>query len=242
MNKFFHLLFALLFATNLNAQNNYDVNGDGEIDVADVTALINAILKGAGTPAVTTGEAVDLGLSVKWASCNVGATKPEEYGGYYAWGETEEKSNYSWETYKYSKDSSGSLTKYCTSSEYGIVDGKRVLEPEDDVATVKWGGSWRMPTFEEQQELMNLCTWTWTSLNGVGGFNVTGPNGNSIFMPAAGMYYGEDLCYVGGDCICWSSTLGNPPSCVFCLDYGNNYVEYNHLQRYYGHVVRPVCE
>ena len=104
---------------------------------------------------------VDLGLSVKWATCNVGATTPEGYGNYYAWGETKPKSTYDWSTYKYCNGDRYSMTKYCTNSEYGIVDNKTTLELSDDAAHVNWGGSWRMPTKAEQDELNN-CTWTWT--------------------------------------------------------------------------------
>ena len=97
-------------------------------------------------------EYVDLGLpsGLKWATCNVGASSPEVYGGYYAWGETEEKSSYSWSTYKWCNGSYDTMTKYCTSSSYGTVDNKTTLDPQDDVAHVKWGGRWRMPTLEEQ--------------------------------------------------------------------------------------------
>ena len=103
-------------------------------------------------------EYVDLGLpsGLKWATCNVGAASPEEYGGYYAWGETEEKEYYSWGTYKYfyfDENRNYSITKYCTESDYGIVDDKIILEPEDDVAHVKWGGTWRMPTETDFDEL-----------------------------------------------------------------------------------------
>ena len=129
-------------------------------------------------PAETQYQAVDLGLSVKWATMNVGATSPEDYGGYYAWGETEEKSNYDWETYKWCNGSYNNMTKYCTDGYYGTVDNKRVLDPSDDVAHVKWGGSWRMPTSDEIKELTDECNWQWTSLNGVDGCWVTGPNGS----------------------------------------------------------------
>ena len=138
------------------------------------------------------GNAVDLGLSVKWADMNVGATSPEGYGYYYAWGETEPKSVYLWSNYKYYDGRFDTLTKYCTNSSYGTVDNKTVLDPEDDVAHVKWGGDWRMPTWTEQYELLDKCTWTWTSCNGVNGYIVTGPNGNSIFL-ADNNYWSNSL-------------------------------------------------
>ena len=189
-------------------------------------------------------EYVDLGLpsGLKWAAYNVGATKPEEYGGYYAWGETEEKSNYSWSTYKWCNGSYDTMTKYCTDSYYGTVDNKTVLDLEDDVAHVKWGGDWRMPTTEEQRELLNNCTWEWTALNGVNGYRVTGPNGNSIFLPAAGCRYGTDVLGSGGG-YCWSGSLGsNSSDGAYSLNFNVNYYYCNYYSRYYGQSVRPVSK
>jgi hypothetical protein len=131
---------------------------------------------------VVTPEYVDLGLSVKWATFNVGATKPEEYGDYFAWGETEPKEVYDWSTY---------------------------FEVADDVAAVKWGGKWRMPTMAEQDELRTQCTWTWTSQNGVKGYRVTGTNGNSIFLPAAGYRSGSSLYNTDSKGFYWSSSLNS---------------------------------
>ncbi len=187
-------------------------------------------------------HAVDLGLSVKWACCNVGATKPEEYGGYYAWGETEEKSDYRWDTYKWCNGSGYSLTKYCTNSDYGRVDNKTVLDPEDDVAHVKWGGSWRMPTFEEQKELLDECTWEWTELNGVNGYHVTGPNGNSIFLPAAGVRHRSELYLRGAYGYYWSSSLYDYNSYACHLSFHDVYHVWSHHGRFDGLSVRPVCE
>ena len=228
-----------------------DVDGDGSIDVADVTEVVNIILNPDSdddTPALpdtptTDSRAVDLGLSVKWASCNVGATAPEEYGDYYAWGETEEKSDYSWSTYKFCNGSYASITKYCTSSTYGTVDNKTTLEPTDDVATVKWGGAWRMPTTDEQQELINKCTWTWTTLNGVNGWRVTGPNGNSIFLPAAGYRYGTGVSQQGSHGDYWSSSLNSSSSdYAYNLYFGSYYYDWaSNYRRSEGHTVRPVC-
>ena len=186
---------------------------------------------------------VDLGLSVKWATCNVGASSPEDYGGYYAWGEIEEKSNYDWSTYKWCNGSYDTQTKYCTSSSYGTVDNKTVLDPEDDVAHVKWGGTWRMPTLDEQKELLNKCTWTWTTQNGVNGYKVTGPNGNSIFLPAAGYRYGSGAYHRGSYGYYWSSSLySNGSYYAFYLYFysGNHYWYY--YSRFNGHSVRPVSE
>lgn len=181
---------------------------------------------------------IDLGLpsGVKWACCNVGASFPEEYGGYYAWGETEEKDYYDWSTYKYYNDTYG-LTKYCTN------DNKTVLESNDDVAHVKWGGSWRMPTSSEINELRNNCSWTWTSLNGVYGYVVTSKvNGNSIFLPAAGCRWYEDVYSSGSVGYYWSASLYEDNShyaCSLSFISGNWYLNYI---RSYGFSVRPVAE
>ena len=191
-------------------------------------------------------EAIDLGLpsGIKWASFNVGATKPEEYGGYYAWGETEEKEDYGWETYKWCNGSENIMTKYCINSRYGTVDNKTVLDPEDDVAHVKWGGDWRMPTAEEQEELIKNCTWEWTALNGVNGYRVTGPNGNSIFLPVAGGRDGTDVRLRDHRGYYWSSSLdGDLGNCVRALSfYDCYYTERYSLLRFGGLSVRPVSK
>ena len=181
-------------------------------------------------------EWVDLGLSVKWATCNVGANSPEEYGDYFAWGEVEPKEYYDWSTYKY-YDEDG-LTKY----DYD--DDKTILESGDDAATMNWGGTWRMPTTAEQQELVNNCTWTWTTQNGVEGSTVTGPNGNSIFLPAAGYMYKGELVYAGEEGYYWSSSLrsGFKESSYHVYFYSNSQDYYNSSRRDDGQTIRPVCE
>ena len=195
---------------------------------------------------------VDLGLpsGLMWAAYNVGASKPEEYGGYYAWGETEEKENYTWSTYKWCNGSYDTMTKYCTNSSYGTVDNKTTLDLEDDVAHVEWGGSWRMPTKAEQDELRNNCTWQWTTQNGVKGYKVTSKtNGNSIFLPAAGYRYATDLNDIGkGDY--WSSSLyeghsDNAYDLYFgSADkyFGSGYYNWYQDYRYNGYSVRPVSK
>ena len=223
-----------------------DVDGDGSIDVADVTEVVNIILNPDSdddTP-TTDSRAIDLGLSVKWASCNVGATAPEEYGGYYAWGETSEKSDYSWDTYKYCNGTSTSMTKYCTSVAYGTVDNKTTLEPTDDVATVKWGGNWRMPIKEEIRELFEDCTWTWKTQSGIEGMKVTGPNGNSIFLPAAGGRVDTGFNNRGPRGYYWSATLGEYGSSGACIiDVYNGLYDWNRWStRNYGFSVRPVTD
>ena len=193
-------------------------------------------------------EYVDLGLpsGLKWATCNVGASVPEEYGGYYAWGETEEKEDYSWSTYKWFSGniySNYTFTKYNTNTSMDVVDNKTVLEPEDDVAHVKWGGSWRMPTWDELKELFNNCTWTWTTLNGVKGYKVTGPNGKSIFLPAAGYRDGTETSSIGDVAGYWSVSLYDYSShtvgALYSYEGGRRMLPY---YRYYGFSVRPVSE
>ena len=192
---------------------------------------------------VGVGEAIDLGLSVKWATCNIGASAPEEYGGYYAWGETEEKSNYTWSTYKWCKGSFDTMTKYCTNSNYGTVDNKTTLDPEDDVAHVKWGGTWRMPTLDEQKELFNKCTWTWATQNGVKGCNVVGPNGNSIFLPAAGYREGTEAIYRGSYGHYWLSSFYSYYSYgAYDLYFHSDGCDWYDGYRCFGRSVRPVCD
>ncbi|MBQ7819706.1 MAG: hypothetical protein IJ341_08415 [Bacteroidales bacterium] len=189
---------------------------------------------------------VDLGLSVKWATCNVGADSPEEYGDYFAWGETTPKTTYDWSTYKYCNGTYDSMTKYCTSSSYGTVDNKTTLELSDDAAHVNWGGSWRMPTKAEQDELRNTdnCTWTWTTQNGVNGYKVTSnKNGNSIFLPAAGYRNGSNLSYAGSRGDYWSSSLGTSGSySAYDVVFSSGYVLWRNYYRYFGRSVRAVCE
>ena len=223
--------------------------GDAETPVstdAEYTFVVEEDITLIAQFSIPVGEAIDLGLpsGTKWANMNVGASSPEEYGGYYAWGETEEKSNYSWSTYKWCNGSYDSLTKYCTSSSYGTVDNKTVLDPQDDVAHVKWGGTWRMPTLDEQKELLNKCTWTWTTLNGVNGYKVTGPNGNSIFLPAAGFRAGTGAYCRGRYGNYWSSSLLSSSSGgAYCLNFGSGYYDWFSSSHYYGgNSVRPVSE
>ena len=190
---------------------------------------------------IATPEYVDLGLSVKWATFNVGANKPEDYGDYFAWGETESKNTYSWSTYKWCNGSSTTLTKYCTNSSYGTVDNKKTLELSDDAAYTNWGGKWRTPTDAELTELRTQCTWTWTTQNGVNGYKVTGTNGNSIFLPTAGYRYNSSLGSAGSYGYYWSSTL-EISSSSFALNVGFNYgyVSSYRYDRYFGRSVRPV--
>ncbi len=192
---------------------------------------------------------IDLGLpsGTLWATCNVGANNPEDYGDYFAWGETEPKSDYSWNTYKYGSQSD-ELTKYCTDSDYGkngFTDNKTVLAPEDDAATVNWGGDWRMPTIAEQKELLYECHWKWTdnyNNTGISGCIVTGKNARSIFFPATGYNGGmtSDLALLNGY---WSSSLSedDPHHSACYIRFNSNYYEWYRYYRCDGHSVRAVC-
>ena len=193
-------------------------------------------------------EWVDLGLpsGLKWATCNVGASKPEEYGDYFAWGEVEPKDYYDWSTYKWCNGSYDTQTKYCYDSYYGyngFTDYKTTLELSDDAANYNWGGAWRMPTTEEQDELRNNCSWEWTTQNGVYGRKVTGPNGNSIFLPAAGCRGDSSLYDAGSYGYYWSSSLGTYYSYTACyLYFDSDYVVWSYNNRFVGFTVRPVCQ
>lgn len=191
-------------------------------------------------------HAVDLGLSVKWACCNVGASVPEGYGGYYAWGETEEKSNYTPLTYKYYLGDLDGDGDYYESNEYQNI-GSNISGTSYDVAHVKWGGSWRMPTLLEIEELCNKCSWEWTSVNGVSGQKVTGPNGNSIFLPAASYRYVTEVSNRGSYGYYWSGkpeydfNSNNAHNLHFGSG-GHGWHHYCYWNRDYGFSVRPVTE
>lgn len=187
-------------------------------------------------------EYVDLGLSVKWAICNVGATKPEDYGDYFAWGELEPKEIYDNDTYRFLNIDNHGYTKY------NDTDGKIELELEDDVAHVNWGGKWRTPTKEELDELKENCTWTWTTHNGVNGClvtsNIEGYTDRSIFVPAAGRKVYVDHYNDGTEGGYWSASLfPEGPTIAYNLYFGSNGVDWGIAEfRHLGFVIRPVCE
>lgn len=200
-------------------------------------------------------EAVDLGIvvngkNIKWGSFNLGATKPEEYGDYFAWGETAPKEHYSWSNYKWCNGSSSTLTKYNTSSSYGTVDNKTVLDPEDDAAHVALGGKWHIPTDAEWTALRNNCTWTRTSnYNGTGvagrivTSNVEGYTDKSIFLPAAGYRYNTYLSSAGSFGFYWSSSLyTDSPYFAWYVYFYSEGVYRDCFNRFYGWSVRPVTE
>ena len=201
--------------------------------------------KPAAKPRPTTGtlngyDWVDLGLSVKWATQNVGASSPSDYGGYYAWGETETKSSYDLSNYFDYLDDEG--------DSWGIykIGGKTSISPTSghDTARENWGGSWRMPTRAEFGELCDNCEWTWTSQGGHKGYLVTSKiNGKSIFLPAAGWRFGTDTRSVGEFGEYWSSTLSSLYSeyALYLIFLGSSHGTDCH-GRGVGRSVRPVTE
>ena len=252
-------LFATVTPENASNKSVTWSSSNTEVALVDETGRVSAVSEGTATITVSTVDGnkkatcsvtvipreVDMGLSVKWGSCNLGASSPEEYGDYYAWGETEPKEIYSWSSYKWGT-SSTSLTKYNTDSSCGPVDNKTVLDPEDDVANVKLGANWRMPTDAEWTELMTKCTWTWTNdYNGTGvkGRIVTATNGNSIFLPAAGFRYETFLDSAGsfGDYLS-SSLYTDYPYFAGRVIFSSGNVGGGSVGRPGGHSVRPVSE
>ena len=240
ISSFFLVLLLMLasFTAGLEYPRG-DVNYDGQVSIADATCLIDYLLNGYWhedpvTPP-DTHEYVDLGLpsGTLWATMNIGANAPGESGDYFAWGETEPKDYYDWTTYKWCNSTSSRVIKYCTNSSdghNGFTDGKTELEPADDAAYVNWGHSWRMPTMEQIQELV--------------GQKGTGPNGNTIFLPAAGGRWYESLNSAGDWGLYWSRSL-YLDDCIkaYYLDFYSNGIYWNLCQtRYGGLPVRAVRE
>ena len=181
---------------------------------------------------ITPGQMVDLGLSVKWAGWNVGASRPEEYGGYYAWGELEEKDDYDYDTYQYIDQQ---IWRY-------IFIGDNISGTQYDVARVQWGGNWRMPTLLECQELIEKCSWEWMAYKGVNGMMVTGPNGNSIFLPSAGHRDLENINYQGEGGTYWTGTHNSMGWSCYLGFYSGGVHCGNDSFRYGGYTIRPVSE
>lgn len=240
------------FTANSQDYPRGDVSQDGNVSISDVTCLIDYLLSGTWPDEPVSPpddhEWVDLGLpsGTLWATCNVGANAPEEFGDYFAWGETAPKDYYAWSNYKWCNGSDETLTKYCNDSTCGyngFVDNKDELDPEDDAAYVNWGPSWRMPTVHQTQELWQDCTWQWTQVNGVNGRLVTGPNGNTLFLPAAGQCInnGENIGVGiwGGT---WARTLGPSfPFDAFQPIFESDYMDwFVYGPRDVGHTVRAV--
>ena len=187
---------------------------------------------------------IDLGLpsGTKWACCNVGSSKPEDYGKMFAWGETSAKDTYDESTYRWYNGSSSAMVKYNNDSSRGTVDNKTRLDMDDDAARANWQGSWRMPTIAELEELKANCTYTWTTVNGIKGGKFTSrSNGRSIFLPAAGWRYGVTRRSRGENGNCWSSSLdeSNPVSARY-FSFSPDGADTDSDDRYDGMSVRPV--
>ena len=257
-----------------DATNTKVVWSSSDDSVAEVTSTGGVVAVGLGTCTITCEATdgsgvmvpclirvidinermfVDLGLpsGTLWATCNIGAENPEDYGDYFAWGETEGydsgKTTFSWSTYKWCEGSSSTMTKYCTDSDRGyngFTDDKTELDLEDDAAYVNWGPAWRMPSYEQFRELINssYTTTEWTTLNGVNGRKITSKKtGNSIFLPAAGNRNDSSLYHDGSDGNYWSRTLNSDyPYDAWYLYFYSSPVTTGSDYRYRGRSVRPV--
>lgn len=178
----------------------------------------------------TSHQYVDLGLSVNWSICNIGAVNPEEFGNYYAWGETTSKSSYSIDNYSLFADTTF------------VEIGTDISGTSYDAARAEWGDQWRMPTLNEVKELIEKCTWQWTKLNGVHGQMVTGPNGNHIFLPATGGINDSDVVDVGSFGRYWTGSILEYTDKACYLGFEEGFVGWNYNYRYFGRTIRPVID
>ena len=251
-------MLVLALASSVNASESFtrgDANLDGTVTIADVTMLISRVLTNQWPEGGVPADIVDLGLpsGTLWATHNVGAVNPEDYGDYFAWAETvPNKENYAWAStayayYEYNENGQSQLrfSKYNTDSQYGEIDNLTELEPEDDAAYVNMGSSWRMPTGAQIDELLTKCTWQWTEVNGVKGRMLTGPNGNTMFLPAAGQRSGANLSNVGSIGRYWSRDMyavssSFRPNSAFIIYFSSGIKQKGNATRNYGYPVRPV--
>lgn len=270
----------LTFTVQDNAGKSYSKTAAGKNMIATYAYNYSLTLETIGTGGSTGGGGwddssdsynghayVDLGLpsGLKWATMNVGATTPEGYGDYFAWGETEPyytaghaydtpcsnwktgKTGYNWASYKWC-NGSYTMTKYCDQPYSSTFDNKTVLDFEDDAARQNWGGSWRMPTIEEFHELYKKCIWEWTTLNNVNGYKLTGSNGNWIFLPAAGARFNEIITNYSTSGYYWSSfrsksSQSNIQEYARMLSFSSgDFDDADGRLRHYGQSVRPVTE
>ncbi len=242
------LVMSLMTITSQAQTYHLDTNNDGSIELTDALIIINYILgkfnpEDAQQPQSYLAcpddhhpHLIDLGLpsGTKWACCNVGATTPESYGGYYAWGETEEKDTYTWSNYI-----------HCDGSQETCHDlGSDIASTQYDVAHVKWGGSWVMPSREQIDELLSNCTFEWTTMSGVNGEKFTSKaNGGSIFLPAAGFHV-SSFFFAGSNGNCWSSTQDplNAGDAIYLKFNSDESGTDGYYGRHYGRSVRPVTD
>ena len=264
MKKNALFLLLLIVATTMSGQTllNGDLNHDGVIDIADVTAIVNVAVGKSQAEVVNVASVVlgdheymDLGLpsGTLWATCNIGAENPEDYGDYFAWGETfgynMGKTTFDLNTYQHYADNGDEegFIKYCSDSDYGyngFTDTLTVLQPEDAAAYVNWGSEWRMPSVEQFKELLdNRYTYSeWTTVNGVEGRKITSKkNWKSLFLPAAGYCSGKSLFDTGSYGDYWSRTLSTSyPGSAYILYFDSSNVDWGRFYRYDGQSVRPV--
>ena len=225
----------MIVKTKDNTQNEFNVNSIRKITFRSSLEIPGDSTVSLSCPDEHHPHPIDLGLpsGTKWACCNVEASTPDDYGGYYAWGETEEKLSFDWENYRH----------YDSSTEQCIHIGDDIAGTEYDVATVKWGDLWRLPSSEMFQELMDNCTFEWTSLNDVNGYLFTGSNGGRIFLPAAGGCLYDALLLDGRDGNYWASTLDSEEKDnAFFLVFRSQFVQLQYSPRFLGLSVRPVCQ
>lgn len=211
-----------------------------------------------GSGTVAGHEALDLGTGILWATTNIGAENPQDYGTYFSWGEVAKKETYTWANYKWSdgfvpqttKDYEElKMTKYCLFKVYGTKDDKKVLEPADDAAAQIWKNGWRMPTKAEVEDLLAKCEWEWSRVDGLYGYKISSKKtGKSIFLPAAGMIAADGSHNSAFMCNYWTSSLHdqNEQYYAYSFVYLNDDKDENsryisHTYRYLGMTIRPVC-
>ena len=243
-----HFSFAGYYAmtSSRNTDGSWNNSRGGSIQPGAFEERLNEhgsvlVIEKESDPAVVAGlcpdshhpHVIDMGAAGKWACCNVGASSPWEYGGYYAWGETEEKSTYDWSTYAHCDGSSSTCHKL----------GSDIAGTNYDVAHEKWGGKWRMPNYDQQMLLNDNCSSEWTSLNGINGRKFTAPNGGTVFLPAAGYCNNDRKSYAGRAGYYWSSTQHTYYSYnAFYLNFDSTHTIWNQYNRCNGQSVRPIYE
>ena len=221
---------SLISIENTRAEQTIDFKELSVMQGVTVTGIVDSVTY------------VDLGLSVKWATYNVGAKNTSAYGNYFAWGETMTKDDYSWNCYKFCR-TKDDLTKYCDSKLFGKVDDTANLMPVDDAATRYFGKVWRTPTFEEMEELRKNCTWEWidnfNETQTAGALGTSKKNGNTIFLPAAGYAWCKNVRQTAVKCNYWTATSNN--SSAYALDLDEEAENYSLTDRALGMPIRAVA-
>lgn len=231
MKKVILSIISVAFAANLSAQTvNVHFKNGQKIEFPSSNVDYVDFSEKASDPTVSAGQVVDLGLSVYWASCNLGAEKPEEYGNHYAWGETKTKASYYTRNYSYYNESTTQFVNI----------GNEISGTEYDAAKVNLGNQWRMPTQKELQELIDNCSWEWIQINDINGYKVTGQNGNSIFLPAAGFL--SDTQHYNMNILLWywTGTEGTGRSSLAISLDSNSRIKLSYEDKYMGLSIRPV--